>query len=818
MIIRFSLPYKSEFKGGKFMQKIWLGLFLALVVCGAAAAQDKIQASTNPMPAVTVSEQPFDFSKADKELNNIEKQLSSGKVSSKETSDYLKKLSDIQNAISQARSQYSGDLENIQKKINALGPMPAEGEKEPADIAKQRKEFTAQADTVKSNIAKADLANTKIDEINNLILKIRNQELLNNILAKQSSILHPQEFWDSLVSFAKFLYELATSPASWYQNLSEADKTTVKSNILSVSVAMLLALVLAVYLNLYIKKWFGYRQNIERPDYSQKVRAAGWVLVARGMIPAAVIGAFLLWLKNTEVISSSSFGLFLKNAALYLLYYYLVKAIVRVVFTPRNSKWRIIEVSDDKAISVSRALIFSIAAICIVSFFQSLATEMNYDSEIVYSLKIFANAVKAFCIVLVTLKLLYDNKELSDDELKEDDGQEDKELNLSTSTKVSLAISALITLAFCLSLLGYIRLSEFIINRFIVSAVVIGIYYIIDKLLRVIFHQILRFKFWIRTLKINRRTLVKSEFWFGLLLSPVMWVLAGLTLLAVWGVSVDILLRNVKNFLVGFNFGGVHVSITSILLGIFTFFLALFLFKLLKESFQVGKLSKIDMDEGVRNSVVTSIGFIGFVFSLILGIAVMGGSFSSIAIIAGALSFGAGLGLQNMVSNLVAGLTILFERPIKLGDWVIINGQEGIVKQINMRSTTLEAWSKANVIIPNSDILSSSLINMTYANRMGRAEINVGVDYDSDIELVKKTLLEIAAANPNVLDTPAPSVTFTNLGDSSLDFQLQCYTSNVYNKGGIANDVRGEIIKRFRELNINIPFPQRVIHLLKEEI
>ena len=124
------------------MQKIWLGLFLALVVCGAAAAQDKIQASTNPMPAVTVSEQPFDFSKADKELNNIEKQLSSGKVSSKETSDYLKKLSDIQNAISQARSQYSGDLENIQKKINALGPMPAEGEKEPADIAKQRKELS----------------------------------------------------------------------------------------------------------------------------------------------------------------------------------------------------------------------------------------------------------------------------------------------------------------------------------------------------------------------------------------------------------------------------------------------------------------------------------------------------------------------------------------------------------------------------------------------------------------------------------------------------------------------------------------------------
>lgn len=796
------------------MRKLWLGLLLTISILGTASAQDKSQTPPNSSPVMaTSSEQPLDFAQANKDLNQIEKLLSSGKVTSKETSDYLKNLGDIQNAINQARNNYASDLENVQKKINALGPAPAEGEKEPADIAKQRKEFNAQADSIKSNIAKADLANAKIDEINNLILKIRNQELLNNILAKQSSILHPQEFWDSLVSFSKFLYELASSPASWYQSLSTTDKATVKSNILLVCTAMFLALVLAIYLNLYIKKWFGYRQNIERPDYSQKVRAAGWVLVARGMIPAAVIGAFLLWLKSTEIISASAFGLFLKNAALYLLYYYLTKAIVRVVFTPRNSKWRIIEVSDDKAISVSRALIFSTAAICIVSFFQSLATEMNYDSGIVYSLKIFANAVKAFCIVLVTLKLMYDNKELSDDEIK-DDEQEVGEL--STSTKASLGISALIILAFCLSLLGYIRLSEFIINRFIISAVVIGIYYIIDKLLRVIFHQILRFKFWIRTLKINRRTLVKSEFWFGLLLSPIMWIFTALTLLAVWGVSVDILLRNVKNFLVGFNFGGVHVSITSILLGIFTFFISLFLFKLLKESFQSGKLSKIDMEDGARNSVITSIGFIGFVFSFILGIAVMGGSFSSIAIIAGALSFGAGLGLQNMVSNLVAGLTILFERPIKLGDWVIINGQEGVVKQINMRSTTLEAWNKANVIIPNSDILSSSLINMTYTNRMGRAEINVGVDYDSDVELVKKTLLEIAASNPNVLSNPAPSVTFTNLGDNSLDFQLLCYTANVYNKGGIADNIRGEIIKRFRELNINIPFPQRVIHLLQD--
>lgn len=166
-----------------------------------------------------------------------------------------------------------------------------------------------------------------------------------------------------------------------------------------------------------------------------------------------------------------------------------------------------------------------------------------------------------------------------------------------------------------------------------------------------------------------------------------------------------------------------------------------------------------------------------------------------------------------MVSNLVAGMTILFERPIKVGDWVIINSEEGIVKQINMRSTELETWSKANVIIPNSDILSKSLTNLTYSNRMGRAEIVVGVGYDSDIELVKKTLLEIAADTPDVTKNPAPNVAFTALADSSLNFQLNAYTANVSNKAGISNFIREEIIKRFKKLNIEIPFPQQVVYV-----
>lgn len=743
----------------------------------------------------------FDITQTNKTLDKIISKLNSQKITSKEINEFLQTLNTIQDKVSVEKNALTAMLDNVQKRINALGAAPDKDSSEPAEISRQRKEFTRQADTYKAQITQTDLIKAKIEEINTLIVKLRNQTLLENILTKQSSIFHPQEFWASLVSFAKFGFDLIKSPLSWYNELSADDRTVVNSNIIMVCSAMLIALIAAVYLSLYIKKWFGYRHNIETPNYSQKFRAAAAMLIARGVIPAAVIGAFLLWLKNTPVINDGSFGLLLRTIAFYLLCYYIAKAIVKVVFTPFNGKWRMIEVCDDKAKKISSALILSTAAVCCVSLFQTLAAQMSSGADIVYALQIFANAVKAFCVVLVARRFLYDADAINIETLKEDE-----EINeLSASSKASLLITFVMAVAFSASLFGYIRLSAFVINRFIASMLTIAVFYIFGKLIRVLFHQLLLFRFWISVFRINRRTLVKTEFWFGLILTPVLSLVCILSLLAVWGASVDILMNNVKNFLVGFNIGGVHISITSILLGIVSFFVSVSLFKMLKNSFNNGSLSKIEMEEGVRNSIIALISFIGFIFSCILAIAVMGGSLSSITIIAGTLSFGVGLGLQNMVSNLVAGITILFERPIKIGDWVIINNYEGIVKQINMRSTELETWNKSNVIIPNSDILSKSLVNLTYNNRMSRIEIKVSVDYNSDIELVKKTLLEIAFETPDTLKIPAPSVSFSDMGGSKLNFQLNCYTANIYNRSAISNAVREKIVTRFRRLGIVIP-------------
>ena len=174
-------------------------------------------------------------------------------------------------------------------------------------------------------------------------------------------------------------------------------------------------------------------------------------------------------------------------------------------------------------------------------------------------------------------------------------------------------------------------------------------------------------------------------------------------------------------------------------------------------------LTRINMDEGIKHSLVSGFGFTGFIISAILGMVAMGVDLSNLAFIAGALSVGIGFGLQDVIKNFVSGIIILFERPFKVGDWVILGGEEGKIKQINIRSTELETWTRRSVIIPNATLISSSLVNLTHGNNWQRQTVMVGVSYDSDAEQVTQILLECAKACKKVAKVPAPYVIFKDL-------------------------------------------------------
>ena len=208
-------------------------------------------------------------------------------------------------------------------------------------------------------------------------------------------------------------------------------------------------------------------------------------------------------------------------------------------------------------------------------------------------------------------------------------------------------------------------------------------------------------------------------------------------------------------------------------------------------------------------------------FGVLVAVNLIGFNMSSVLVALGGLSIGIGFGLQNIASNFISGVILVFERPIKIGDRVTVEGTYGVVKAINMRSTVVATPEDIDIIIPNSKFISETVTNITHDNTRTRIKVPVGVSYESDDDLVKMLLVEVANShpetikeiNPDLPDVVPPFVRFIRFGDSSLDFELLAWIPNVMRRLEIISDLHFMIRKKFREHGIVIAFPQRDVHL-----
>ena len=201
--------------------------------------------------------------------------------------------------------------------------------------------------------------------------------------------------------------------------------------------------------------------------------------------------------------------------------------------------------------------------------------------------------------------------------------------------------------------------------------------------------------------------------------------------------------------------------------------------------------------------------FIGFVLALLA----LGFEFTKLTIILSALGIGIGFGLQGVVNNFVSGLILLFERPVRVGDFIELDGKWAEIKNIGLRATNVQTFDQADVIIPNADLVSNQVTNWTLSNRLVRVAIPVGVAYGSDVPLVIHTLMTCATANDKVARMPEPQAFFRSFGESSLDFELRCFIRNVDRRLITVSELNYAIERALREAGIQIPFPQRDLHL-----
>lgn len=266
--------------------------------------------------------------------------------------------------------------------------------------------------------------------------------------------------------------------------------------------------------------------------------------------------------------------------------------------------------------------------------------------------------------------------------------------------------------------------------------------------------------------------------------------------------------------------GAFKVSIISLILLVLVIFIAALVSRYARRLLQKRILPRFHIEAGLQFTLLRLAHYViiafGVLYALKIGFSI---DLTSVAVIVGFLSVGIGFGLQYAASDIASGFILLFERPVRIGDWVALDdGVEGRVENISLRSTVVVTNENMAVIMPNSKLVQNKFVNYSYGSQLVRLNIPAGVAYASDLDKVSKALLEAAGSVKEVLSEPEPRVHFAEFGDSSLELQIRVWINEPQNHAVIRSHVNFAIARSFRKHNIEIPFPQRDVHLRADSI
>lgn len=262
-----------------------------------------------------------------------------------------------------------------------------------------------------------------------------------------------------------------------------------------------------------------------------------------------------------------------------------------------------------------------------------------------------------------------------------------------------------------------------------------------------------------------------------------------------------------------FEIHGVEVSLL-VLIGAAVIILASVVFaRLVTRFLKRNVFSRAHVSVGAQESISRVLHYVIMTLGVFMALNYVGLDLTGLAAVGAILGVGIGFGLQNLANNFVSGLVLLFERPIQVGDFVEVAGVLGSVRAINARSTTVVTQDNVSIIVPNSQFISQNVTNWSYRDSRTRIHVRVGVAYRSDVKLVEATLLEVAKSHDKVLPDPQPRVQFLRFGDSALEFDLLIWIADPTQQYIIRSDLNFAIVQAFRECHVEIPFPQRDLHL-----
>jgi potassium-dependent mechanosensitive channel len=727
-------------------------------------------------------------------LDQIEATAKAGGLRSRTLNDLSQRIPPLREQLRDKLADLEPRLADIDARLKGLGPAPArDAPPEDAGIAGERARLTQQRAEIDAAIKQAQLLQTRAEQISNALTDRRRSVYAETLFRRSPNVLDPYFWRDVIVAAPDYGSRLVQFVQDWL--VYARDKGGLAR---MVSACLALAGLLVFVLGLM--RWWRRTAIVTRVRARYgKALAALLVFVRRAVsMPLAVF--IILELLDQFDLIPSDYDRFANSLIVGVGIAALARAAATSVLAPDDPARRLVSFDDTAAAWLFAHMTWGArlfgAFIVVRALHRVIGVPHPIDDAV--------RMLFAVSIAVLLVHLLVARREPEEDE---------------TAAKRIPGVRLLawiVVAAIAASLLaGYASFASFLAGRLVFTLTLIAVLYLLLIVTDAVISRTLSAdtpggRKLARQLGIEPRRLGL----LGKLTSGIARALFVLIILAIavgrWEVAATDLFELVKGAALGIRIGDFTISFGSVFGAIVFFLIVVLLTRLVQRWLEKEVLPHTALEPSLQLSIVTILGYVGFIIAIVVALGEIGIDPQKIALVAGALSVGIGFGLQSIVSNFVSGLILLAERPIRVGDQIVVKGDEGFVRRISVRATEIETFDRASVIIPNSELITGVVKNWTHANTLGRLNIRVSVSYDCDAETVLEVLNGCVAEHPGVLKQPPPAVQLTEFGASALLFDIFCIVPNLGDRGRIKSEIQLAVLRQFRTAGIDMTPAQEV--------
>jgi small-conductance mechanosensitive channel len=770
-------------------------VFLALFVA-TFGSFSFAQTSTGQSPLVEASQRVAGWEKT---LKAAEATLQLDELDSPQIDATTKELSGVIAQAQTLRSASQQALQSVVAELKSLGPAPVDGAPPEDDkVANTRATLTKRQAELDGYISQAQLATVRAQNLVATFGVHEQGKRTAEMLKRFPAPLKPSVWLDASQQLLVAVADTVDAPQRWWHAIVAEN---LEGIILIGGAALIaVALIAGWQINAFLRRRWGPTPTIEEPSHARRILAAASLAVSDILLPCIFLGVLWFVVGLIVPIKSDFFSKLVGGAVLNLIVFLLVSGLARATLSPHFPNWRVIPVTPKGAPEIANRIILLAIMVAVFNMIFVMGTKDGPFPPDAFTACV--TFVRDLVVGAIALSLLRRDYWAAPD---------------ARLAGVMGFVRRLLIIVACvsplLSLSGYAYLSATILIAVTATLVVVGLAWLLRSALLEGLGRILGAEVTDEGAAATQGAAhaLRLSFWARLLVETVLWLPAFYLLLVVYGLSPTLLNLIINRAISGIQVGQVTLSLSEIVLALVVLVAGLFVVGRAKRWLSDQILPKSRFDIGLQNSVAAGFGYVGGIIVITLAVVTLGIDLSNIAIIAGALSVGVGFGLKTIVENFVAGILILIERPIKVGDWIVVGGTEGTVKRISVRSTEVETFDNASVIFPNSELIANSVVNWTLRDRIIRIVIPMRVVPGTNTKLVRDLLLDCARQQRRVCAEPAPTVLFKRFVDIGLEFELRCFVIDTAYVNQVTSDLNFAIDAAFHAHGVEMAHTASVI-------